>query len=189
MSSLDSLETSFSDLHLTQAFASGSVFSVGVLDSLVSATYFNRHAPALIRTLVTGGATPSVESQLAEEDMLRGGHSDVTSPHLRRHAKMAQLPLSRGPLANLSCGNFQELFCKSLDAFGILCLGLYRLLDAPNPALRRYVITSPPWDFPLQPFDRVFCLVPFSQSHLLTGRVPQPSNPGPTPAPGNGRPV
>ncbi|XP_058869545.1 calcium-activated potassium channel subunit alpha-1-like [Acipenser ruthenus] len=189
MSSLDSLETSFSDLHLTQAFASGSIFSVGVLDSLVSATYFNRHAPALIRTLVTGGATPSVESQLAEEDMLRGGPSDVTSPHLRHHAKMAQLPLSRGPLANLSCGNFQELFCKSLDAFGILCLGLYRLLDAPNLALRRYVITSPPWDFPLQPFDRVFCLVPFSQSHLLTGRVPQPSNPGPTPAPGNGRPV
>ncbi|XP_041089352.1 calcium-activated potassium channel subunit alpha-1-like [Polyodon spathula] len=102
MSSLDSQEMPFSDLHLTQAFASGSIFSVGVLDSLVSATYFNRHAPALIRTLVTGGATPSVESQLAEEDMLRGGPSAVTSPHLRHHAKMAQLSLSRGPLANLS---------------------------------------------------------------------------------------
>ncbi|MGH0184496.1 UNVERIFIED_CONTAM: hypothetical protein FKN15_015104 [Acipenser sinensis] len=92
MSSLDSLETSFSDLHLTQAFASGSVFSVGVLHSLVSATYFNRHAPALIRLQppcpgVDPHAGDGRGHALRGVSARRGGHAarrpqrrDITAP-------------------------------------------------------------------------------------------------------------
>ena len=38
-------------------------------------TYFNDNILTLIRTLVTGGATPELEALLAEENALRGGYS------------------------------------------------------------------------------------------------------------------
>nr|KAF6425079.1 potassium calcium-activated channel subfamily M alpha 1 [Molossus molossus] len=47
------------ELYLTQPFACGTAFAVSVLDSLMSATYFNDNILTLIRTLVTGGATPT----------------------------------------------------------------------------------------------------------------------------------
>ncbi|XP_035385879.1 calcium-activated potassium channel subunit alpha-1-like, partial [Electrophorus electricus] len=62
-----------SSLALTEAFAVGSVFSVDLLDSLVAATYFNANVPALICTLVTGGDTPLLEAQLAEDNQLEQG--------------------------------------------------------------------------------------------------------------------
>ncbi|KAG5280844.1 hypothetical protein AALO_G00064650 [Alosa alosa] len=58
---------------LTQAFAVGSVFSMDLLDSLMAATYFNANVSNLINTLVTGGDTPALEAQLAEDNHLREG--------------------------------------------------------------------------------------------------------------------
>ncbi|KAF7639871.1 hypothetical protein Mgra_00000791 [Meloidogyne graminicola] len=54
------------ELYLTQPFACGTAFAISVLDSLMSTTYFNDSALTLIRTLVTGGATPELERILAE---------------------------------------------------------------------------------------------------------------------------
>ncbi|CAB1320000.1 unnamed protein product [Coregonus sp. 'balchen'] len=118
----------FSSLTLTQGFS----------------TYFNANVPGLICTLVTGGDTPLLEAQLAEDNQLQGGE--------------------------MSCEDFKELFCQALDSLEILCFGLYRLLDPPNPSMKRFVITNPSAELPLFPSDRVFCSVPFHQSHLLTLR-------------------
>jgi len=42
-----------------------------------SQTYFNQNALTLIRSLITGGATPELELILAEGAGLRGGYSTV----------------------------------------------------------------------------------------------------------------
>ena len=47
----------------------------GILDSLMSATYFNASALRLLRQLVTGGSTFELEKSLAEGAGLRGGYS------------------------------------------------------------------------------------------------------------------
>ncbi|XP_029459118.1 calcium-activated potassium channel subunit alpha-1-like [Rhinatrema bivittatum] len=58
-------------LYMTTSFATGSVFSGSFLDSLMSTTYFNYQILALFQTLVTGGTTPELEEQLAEENKLK----------------------------------------------------------------------------------------------------------------------
>ena len=60
------------ELYITQPFACGTAFAVSVLDSLMSTTYFNDNALTLIRTLITGGATPELEHILAEGIGLQG---------------------------------------------------------------------------------------------------------------------
>ncbi|XP_035641935.1 calcium-activated potassium channel subunit alpha-1-like isoform X3 [Oncorhynchus keta] len=165
----DSQEDS-SSLTLSQAFSVGSVFSVDLLDSLMAATYFNANVPGLICTLVTGGDTPLLEAQLAEDNQLRGGEMSVKMWALRQRSKLAQLALQDEPLCSLACEDFKELFCQALDSLEILCFGLYRLLDPPNPSMKRFVITNPSAELLLLPSDRVFCSVPFHQSHLLTLR-------------------
>lgn len=92
------------ELYLTQPFACGTAFAVSVLDSLmstvfeeifwslspyllsfllltasISKTYFNQNALTLIRSLITGGATPELELILAEGAGLRGGYSTPES--------------------------------------------------------------------------------------------------------------
>ncbi|KAJ8005849.1 hypothetical protein DPEC_G00122180 [Dallia pectoralis] len=162
-----------SNLTLTQAFSVGSVFSVDLLDSLMATTYFNANVPGLICTLVTGGDTPLLEAQLSEDNQLRRGEMSLKMWALRQRSKLAQLALQDEPLRSLACEHFKELFCRALDLLEILCFGLYRLLDAPNPFRRRFVITNPPAELLLLPSDRVFCSVPFHQSHLLTQRRAQ----------------
>ena len=60
------------ELYITQPFACGTAFAVSVLDSLMSTTYFNDNALTLIRTLITGGATPELEHILAEGVGMQG---------------------------------------------------------------------------------------------------------------------
>ena len=80
------------ELQNTLPFASGQAMARGILDSLMSATYFNASALRLLRLLVTseslyvvsyhifirilsGGATLEVERSLSEGAGLRGGYS------------------------------------------------------------------------------------------------------------------
>ncbi|XP_062400124.1 calcium-activated potassium channel subunit alpha-1-like [Sardina pilchardus] len=161
---------------LTQAFAVGSVFSMDLLDSLMAATYFNANVPNLINTLVTGGDTPALEAQLAEDNHLREGDMCLRLNMLRQRSKLAQLRLDDEPLCRLHCLKYEDLFVQALDSLEILCFGLYRLLDPPNPSMKRFVITTPPRDLPLEPADKVFCSVPFHQSHQLTRRGSQSPN-------------
>ncbi|KAK1792789.1 hypothetical protein P4O66_012107, partial [Electrophorus voltai] len=123
-----------SSLALTEAFAVGSVFSVDLLDSLVAATYFNANVPALICTLVTGGDTPLLEAQLAEDNQLEQGVMTPKLSAIRQRPKLALLGLNEEPLNRLTCADFKDLFCQALDCMEIMCFGLYRLLDPPNPS-------------------------------------------------------
>uniref|UniRef100_A0A8C8M662 Calcium-activated potassium channel subunit alpha-1 n=1 Tax=Oncorhynchus tshawytscha TaxID=74940 RepID=A0A8C8M662_ONCTS len=109
------------ELYLTQPFACGTAFAVSVLDSLMSATYFNDNILTLIRTLVTGGATPELEALLAEENALRGGYSTPQTLANRDRCRVAQLALYDGPFADLGDGGcYGDLFCKALKTYNML---------------------------------------------------------------------
>ncbi|XP_053269903.1 calcium-activated potassium channel subunit alpha-1 isoform X4 [Pleuronectes platessa] len=157
------------ELYLTQPFACGTAFAVSVLDSLMSATYFNDNILTLIRTLVTGGATPELEGLLAEENALRGGYSTPQTLANRDRCRVAQLALYDGPFADLGDGGcYGDLFCKALKTYNMLCFGIYRLRDAhlngQTQCTKRYVITNPPYAFELVPSDLIFCLMQFDHN-------------------------
>ncbi|XP_035982581.1 calcium-activated potassium channel subunit alpha-1a isoform X17 [Fundulus heteroclitus] len=157
------------ELYLTQPFACGTAFAISVLDSLMSATYFNDNILTLIRTLVTGGATPELEALLAEENALRGGYSTPQTLANRDRCRVAQLALYDGPFADLGDGGcYGDLFCKALKTYNMLCFGIYRLRDAhlgsPSQCTKRYVITNPPYEFELVPSDLIFCLMQFDHN-------------------------
>ncbi|XP_038148954.1 calcium-activated potassium channel subunit alpha-1a isoform X33 [Cyprinodon tularosa] len=157
------------ELYLTQPFACGTAFAISVLDSLMSATYFNDNILTLIRTLVTGGATPELEGLLAEENALRGGYSTPQTLANRDRCRVAQLALYDGPFADLGDGGcYGDLFCKALKTYNMLCFGIYRLRDAhlgtPSQCTKRYVITNPPYEFELVPSDLIFCLMQFDHN-------------------------
>nr|CAB3258057.1 calcium-activated potassium channel subunit alpha-1-like [Phallusia mammillata] len=154
------------ELYLTQPFACGTAFAVSVLDSLVSATYFNSNSLTLIRTLITGGATPELEAILAEGNTLRGGYSTPESLANRDRCRVAQLAIFDGPFADLgNGGNYGDLFVKALQTYNLLCFGIYRFRDindpGANPTSKRYVISSPPDKFVLVSSDLIFCLMQF----------------------------
>ena len=60
-------------------------------------TYFNDNALTLIRTLITGGATPELEQILAEGVGMRGGYSTPETLANRDRCRVAQLPIYEGP--------------------------------------------------------------------------------------------
>ncbi|XP_069467093.1 calcium-activated potassium channel subunit alpha-1 isoform X9 [Ambystoma mexicanum] len=157
------------ELYLTQPFACGTAFAVSVLDSLMSATYFNDNILTLIRTLVTGGATPELEALIAEENALRGGYSTPQTLANRDRCRVAQLALYDGPFADLGDGGcYGDLYCKALKTYNMLCFGIYRLRDAhlsaPHQCTKRYVITNPPYEFEMVPTDLIFCLMQFDHN-------------------------
>merc|ERR1711963_779908 len=118
------------ELYLTQPFACGTAFAVSVLDSLMSTTYFNQNALTLIRSLITGGATPELELILAEGAGLRGGYSTPETLANRDRCRVGQISLANGPLATMGEGRkYIDLFVASLRNYGMLCIGLYRLRD------------------------------------------------------------
>ncbi|KDR18914.1 Calcium-activated potassium channel slowpoke, partial [Zootermopsis nevadensis] len=147
------------ELYLTQPFACGTAFAVSVLDSLMSTTYFNQNALTLIRSLITGGATPELELILAEGAGLRGGYSTADSLSNRDRCRVGQISLYDGPLAQFGeAGKYGDLFVAALKSYGMLCIGLYRFRDTSSScdaSSKRYVITNPPDDFSLLPTDQV----------------------------------
>jgi len=153
------------ELYLTQPFACGTAFAVSVLDSLMSTTYFNQNALTLIRSLITGGATPELELILAEGAGLRGGYSTPETLGNRDRCRVGQISLTEGPLAKYGEGaKYHDLFVAALRQYGMLCIGLYRFRDtstSTDASAKRYVITNPPNDFNLLPSDQVFVLMQF----------------------------
>ena len=65
----------------------------GILDSLMSTTYFNASALRLIRLWVTGGATIELELALAEGAGLRGGYSTPDSLEKRDRFRVEKMTL------------------------------------------------------------------------------------------------
>lgn len=66
---------------------------------LLAQTYFNANALTLIRTLVTGGATPELEQILAEGVGMRGGYITPEVVTNRDRCRIAQIDVTNGPLA------------------------------------------------------------------------------------------
>nr|CAH0113346.1 unnamed protein product [Daphnia galeata] len=136
------------ELYLTQPFACGTAFAVSVLDSLMSTTYFNQNALTLIRSLITGGATPELELILAEGAGLRGGYSTPETLGERDRCRVGQISLYDGPLAQYGeAGKYGDLFVAALRNYGMLCIGLYRFRDTSSSvdaSSKRYVVTNPP---------------------------------------------
>ncbi|MEQ2266490.1 Calcium-activated potassium channel subunit alpha-1, partial [Xenotaenia resolanae] len=140
------------------------LFSVSLQGVMVK-TYFNDNILTLIRTLVTGGATPELEGLLAEENALRGGYSTPQTLANRDRCRVAQLALYDGPFADLGDGGcYGDLFCKALKTYNMLCFGIYRLRDAHLGTPSQYVITNPPYEFELVPTDLIFCLMQFDHN-------------------------
>ncbi|CAD5218532.1 unnamed protein product [Bursaphelenchus okinawaensis] len=151
------------ELYLTQPFACGTAFAISVLDSLMSTTYFNDSALTLIRTLVTGGATPELELILAEGAGLRGGYSTQETLSNRDRCRISQISLADHPYDGIVSGStYGEMFSVALKKNGQLCVGLYRLHDqASLESNKRYVITNPPAELRLLISDNVYVLEQF----------------------------
>ena len=69
-------------------------------------SYFNDNALTLIRTLITGGATPELEQILAEGAGMRGGYCSPAVLANRDRCRVAQISLFEGPLARYGVGLF-----------------------------------------------------------------------------------
>ena len=76
-------------------YAAGQALARGILDSLMSTTYFNASALRLIRLWVTGGATIELELALAEGAGLRGGYSTRETMKNRDRFRVEKLPLAQ----------------------------------------------------------------------------------------------
>ena len=119
------------DLYKTLPFASGVVMARGLLDSLMSATFFNASSLRLLRQLVTGGASFELEKSLAEGAGLRGGYSTATSVEQRKRVRVEEIVLRDSPWARFAAHGerFGDLFAAALRERGTLCLGIYRLVE------------------------------------------------------------
>uniref|UniRef100_A0A8C0MXK3 Potassium channel subfamily U member 1 n=1 Tax=Canis lupus familiaris TaxID=9615 RepID=A0A8C0MXK3_CANLF len=160
---LSGLDESFAgtSLHLSTSFSTGTVFSGSFLDSLLATAFYNYHVLELLQMLVTGGISSQLEQHLDKSicGMVQS-YSSVLSGRMR--CKLGLLSLDQTILSDIKPRKtFGQVFCGSLDNFGILCLGLYRMIDEEE---NKFVITRPANDFKLLPSDLVFCAIPFSTS-------------------------
>ncbi|ESO05600.1 hypothetical protein HELRODRAFT_119046, partial [Helobdella robusta] len=118
------------ELYMTQPFACGTAFAVSVLDSLMSTTYFNDNALTLIRTLITGGATPELEQILAEGVGMRPGYPHENMQSMRSRCRVAQMAVYQSPLNRIpELTTYGDLFVFALQTYNILIIGLYRLKE------------------------------------------------------------
>ncbi|KAF7242100.1 Potassium channel subfamily U member 1 [Varanus komodoensis] len=126
--------------NVSQNFSRGTIFSDSFLDSLLCTTYHNHHVLALLQTLVTGGTSPELEELLAEETLLSGSSSNVVHVGPRNRCKLALLALADSSVSIEGLlVSFGDVYTTALDILGILCFGLYRLKDDPNPYENRKV--------------------------------------------------
>lgn len=163
------MEWNFSgtNLHLSTSFATGTVFSGSFLDSLLATAFYNYHVVELLQMLVTGGMNFQLEQHLDKEKLLGLNTSYSTILPGKMRCKLGLLSLNQTVLSDIEPRKtFGQIFCGSLNNLGILCLGLYRMIDEEerNPEHKRFVITRPENEFSLLPSDLVFCAIPFSTS-------------------------
>ncbi|XP_028922614.1 potassium channel subfamily U member 1 isoform X2 [Ornithorhynchus anatinus] len=156
------------NLHLSISFSTGSVFSDSFFDSLMATAYYNYHILELLQMLVTGGRSAQLDLQWEKDKHKDQNDNEVLFLTGRARCKLELLSLSHSLLLDLAeCETFGQLFCSALDTFGILCLGLFRLIDNAdcNPLQKRFVISRPPNDFQLLATDLLFCAIPLSIAH------------------------
>ncbi|XP_074973587.1 potassium channel subfamily U member 1 [Phalacrocorax aristotelis] len=148
----------------TTGAPTGTIISDSFLNSLLSMTYYNHRILALLQTLVTSGTSPALGERLLEEGSGLGRSPDNAIPDASQvRCKLALLPLSKRLLTGVGQeDSFGDIYCRALDLFGILCFGLYRLMEEPNPYKNRFVIPRPASDLKMLSTDLLFCVVPFN---------------------------
>ncbi|XP_008684847.1 potassium channel subfamily U member 1 [Ursus maritimus] len=161
-------------LHLSTSFSTGTVFSGNFLDSLLATAFYNYHVLELLQMLVTGGISSQLEQHL-DKNTCALTHSCTSVMSGRTRCKLGLLSLNETILSDIQPRNtFGQVFCGSLDNFGILCLGLYRMIDEEENKpeqkrevclLEEFVITRPANNFKLLTSDLVFCAIPSSTSY------------------------
>ncbi|XP_040587676.1 potassium channel subfamily U member 1 isoform X2 [Mesocricetus auratus] len=162
-------------LHLSTSFSTGAVFSGNFLDSLLATAFYNYHVLELLQMLVTGGISAQMEQCLVKEKYYGIHEGCATVLSGRARCKLGLLSLDQTILSDIEPRKtFGQLFCGSLDNYGILCVGLYRVMDEQghNPEHKRFVITRPANECCLLPSDLVFCAIPFSTDCYKTENVP-----------------
>ncbi|CAF4881963.1 unnamed protein product, partial [Rotaria socialis] len=174
------------DLYMTQPFACGTSFAISVLDSLMSATYFNENALTILRALITGGATPELEKILAEGAGMTQGSNSKEVLNNRRRPRVVLLPVENLIIedtsnakdnSSITVGTFWEnnptygdLFVSLLTHRDWLCLGLYRLRDngstrPTSQSSKRVVVCSPPRTFSLLKSDLIYVIQQFQPKY------------------------
>lgn len=160
------------ELYISQPFACGTAFAVSVLDCIMSSAYFNENALTLIRTLITGGATPELEQILAEGAGMTPSLNQIDINSIRKRPRIGQISLYNGDFAKFGEGHlYGELFIYCLSKYNMLCMGVYRFRDAQysnlssTPSSKRYVICNPNADFRLIQTDLIYVLQQFDPSN------------------------
>ena len=69
-------------------------------DGLCCQAYFNENAMTLIRTLITGGATPELEAILAEGVGMVPGSPSSEAQAARHRCRLTQIALYDGPFVD-----------------------------------------------------------------------------------------
>ena len=156
------------ELYKTLPFASGTAMARGILDSLMSATYFNASALKLLRQWVTGGATIDLEKSLAEGAGLRGGYSTPEIEKAKNRIRVEEIVLKDSPWSRYAefGARFSDLYSAALREDGTLCLAINRLLDEDfegNDDPTRVVISCPDNLVTLQPMDNIIALVQWEE--------------------------
>ncbi|XP_059098255.1 calcium-activated potassium channel slowpoke-like isoform X2 [Tigriopus californicus] len=125
------------ELYKTLPYAAGQALARGILDSLMSTTYFNASALRLIRSWVTGGATIELELALAEGAGLRGGYTTPSTLKSRDRFRVAQVALQGSVFSKIAEEGypFGVLFAEASSKYGMLCIGIYRLVVNPRASL------------------------------------------------------
>ena len=101
----------------------------GILDSLMSTTYFNASALRLIRLWVTGGATIELELALAEGAGLRGGYSTPESLSKRNRFRVEKMMLYGSQFRYLLMLHFISI-----------CIFLIRILEIFDKLILYFII-------------------------------------------------
>ena len=116
------------ELYTTLPYASGVAMARGILDSLMSATYFNASALRLLRQLVTGGASFELEKSLAEGAGLRGGYSTEELEESKNRIRVEEIVLRESQWSRYAenGARYIELFVTAMREAGTLCLGITR---------------------------------------------------------------
>lgn len=151
---------SYEIFYCTRPYACGRIFISRVFDTLTTTSFFFPETYKLVKVFITG--TDSDEQELLQAEgisQFKEGVADSqdTTPRCTVHL----LPLDSGILMPFKNANFEKLFLSAYTDFGIMCIGLYRLislLDSEQMSQDRFVLTNPHPSLQLDTSDLVYSL-------------------------------
>ncbi|XP_062510417.1 calcium-activated potassium channel subunit alpha-1-like [Corticium candelabrum] len=147
------------ELYRTTSFAAGSVIATSVIDSVMSAAYFNSEIVTVIKQIISGQTGSRRSKPLAESDVEMGKDDVERNTTADYHCYFEHMDLSSSSYSHFGEERraYGELFLELLNNEGILCLGIFRYQNFEQQRTR-CVITSPAFTFNLHCSDKIFVL-------------------------------